>query len=130
MLSLFKSKKSEQKNIGKQGEDYAASYLQRCGYTIITRNYRKRIGEVDIIARDDDTIVFVEVKTRRTHSFGSPFEAVDARKQRQLSKIAQQYLLSHDLTSSPARFDVIAITMTQNNRPEIELITNAFEFVE
>jgi len=114
---------------GRLGESLAAEFLTRRRYVIVAKNYRKPYGEVDIIARDGDTLVFVEVKTRQSLEFGSAFEAVDGRKQRQLCRIAQEYLQSHGLLEAPARFDVIAVRLDNDNRPvAIDHIKNAFDF--
>jgi putative endonuclease len=113
--------------IGPQGEELAADYLNRFGYKIIERNYRRRFGEIDIIAKEEETIVFVEVKTRRSTRFGTPFEAVDLRKQRQLSRVALDYLTRHDLLERPARFDIIAVLMEHEQKPRFEVIKNAFD---
>jgi len=111
---------------GRRGEDIAASYLIDNGYAIITRNYRCPYGEVDIIARDKDEIVFIEVKSKRVQDFGDPLEAVDARKQRTLSKVALCYLNEEDLVHCNARFDVVSIYFSYKE-PSIELVENAFE---
>ncbi|MCW5214310.1 YraN family protein, partial [Desulfobulbus sp. US5] len=88
----------------------------------LERNYRLRIGEVDIIARDGEYLVFIEVKTRRSTRFGSPFEAVDARKQQQIVKIASAYLQGKEL---PVRFDVVAVHLNGQD-VRIEVLKNAF----
>ncbi|MBV5317485.1 MAG: YraN family protein [Desulfobulbaceae bacterium] len=127
---LFR-KKSDTATTGRLGETYAAEYLIRQGYEILEKNYRKQFGEVDIIARDRGTLVFIEVKTRRSRLYGAPQEAVDFRKQRQLSRIAQEYLISRHLQDAVARFDVIGITLDQQNRPmQFDLIRDAFDLVE
>lgn len=116
---------------GQFGEGVARRYLQEQGYEILDTNYRKRFGEVDIVARYERTIVFVEVKTRHSSRYGSPLEAVDGRKQRQLSRIAQDYLITRQLESAAARFDVIAVTLDHSNQPvTIDHIENAFEYSE
>jgi putative endonuclease len=112
--------------LGKTGEDIAATYLQQKGLTIITRNYRDKFGEIDIIAGDDGTIVFVEVKTRRSDHFGLPEEAVTAGKQQQIIRVANNYLARRRLLDEPARFDVIAIIMKPGT-PEINHLVSAFE---
>ena len=128
-MLLFRKKK-ETAVTGRLGETYAVEYLIRHGYEILRKNYRKQFGEVDIVAREKGTIVFVEVKTRRSDIFGTPSEAVDGRKQRQLSRIAQDYLLNHQLNDVAARFDVVGVTLDPHNRPvTIELIKNAFDVV-
>ena len=126
---MFFWKKTDTATTGRLGEVFAAEYLVRQGYEILEKNYRRQYGEVDIVARDRGTLVFVEVKTRHSSCYGAPVEAVDKRKQRQLSKVAQGYLLSCQLHDTAARFDVIGVTLDQNNKPaQIELIRNAFDF--
>lgn len=105
----------------------AAARLATLGWTIVERNYRCALGEIDIIAREGDTLVFVEVKTRKTNTFGSPSAAVTPRKQRQISRVAQHYLAKGKRFSVPARFDVVAVTLSDGNEAEIELISNAFD---
>jgi putative endonuclease len=113
--------------LGHGGEDLAAAYLQAVGYRILNRNYRTRLGEIDIVARDGDTLVFVEVKVRRSPNFGSAKAAVTAAKRRRLSMLALQYLKSPDgRRFSRARFDVVAVDR-QNAEPRLELVQNAFE---
>jgi putative endonuclease len=116
---------------GRLGESLALEFLMGQRYTIVEKNYRKRYGEVDIIARDGDTLVFIEVKTRRSTIFGTPFEAVDARKQRQLSRVALEYLQNRRVSETPARFDVIAVQLDGDNQPVvIDHMKNAFDFVQ
>lgn len=124
---MLLKRKTKNIELGKRGEDIAADYLTHRGYSIITRNYRRRFGEVDIVARKDSTIVFVEVKTRRSTAFGTGFEAVDVRKQRQLTRIAQDYLSRHNLFNVNARFDVVAVQLFDDSTSKVEIITNAFE---
>jgi putative endonuclease len=126
---LFR-RKTETISTGRRGESLALEFLIGLRYAIVEKNYRKQYGEVDIIARDGDTLVFIEVKTRQTTVFGTPFEAVDARKQRQISRIAQEYIQSHRLGDEPARFDVIAVRLERDNQPAtIDHMKNAFDFV-
>ncbi len=127
---MFFKKKKNTTLTGRMGESLAIEYLCRHGYEILEKNYKKQFGEVDIIAREHGTLCFIEVKTRHSSTYGAPFEAVDRRKQRQLSKIAQDYLLQQQLFDTAARFDVVAVMLTQEHRPaKIELIKNAFDFV-
>ena len=112
---------------GRRGEELAVQYLARHGYRIIQQNYRASCGEVDIIAKDKDALVFVEVKTRTGSGFGSPAEAVTYRKRQQISKTALVYLSQHRLLNEPARFDVVSVLLSKGAEPHIELITNAFE---
>lgn len=113
--------------VGRQGEEIAVAYLKNLKYLLTERNFRCKGGEVDIIAKDGKTIVFVEVKTRRGLSFGPPQLSVTAFKQRQISKSALTYLAIKGLKKVNARFDVIAVLLKENNPPVIEHIQNAFE---
>lgn len=113
-------------NIGRRGEDIAAGYLEHQGYQIITRNFRTRLGEIDIIAKDQSSIVFIEVKSKTGMGFGTPASAVTLKKQRQISKVALFYLTEHGLGDSPARFDVVSVQFSGSSS-EVELITDAFE---
>lgn len=107
---------------GKAGEDRAVHYLKKLRYTILARNFASRLGEIDIVARDRRTLVFIEVKLRTSPEFGSPFAAVDERKQRRLQRIASSYLVKNGLYDrTPVRFDVLGITPAG-----IEHIQNAF----
>ncbi len=94
-------------SIGKTGEDLACRELRRRGYEILTRRYRTRLGEIDIVAREGRTIVFVEVKTRTSASFGAPSEAVTALKQRRVWLMASDYLHRQGWNDRACRFDVI-----------------------
>ncbi|MBN1381932.1 MAG: YraN family protein [Deltaproteobacteria bacterium] len=111
---------------GKQGEDIAAAYLKKAGYRIIERNYRCIFGEMDIVARDGNTTVFVEVKSRRSDRFGEPQASVGPAKQKKLSMISMHYLKNKDLLDRNARFDVVAVKLTPDGH-EVKLIPNAFE---
>ena len=113
--------------LGRIGENLAAEYLQDAGYKILVRNYRQKCGEIDIIAQDRDTLVFIEVKTRKTMSYGPPFAAVTVKKQRQIGRVAQEYLCRNGLFNRPARFDVVSILIKDGHKPDIEVLTNAFD---
>lgn len=113
--------------LGARGEAIAAAYLLGQKFTILARNFRSKAGEVDIVARDGKTIVFVEVKTRRTLSFGPPQASVNPFKQRQISKAALTWLAKNRLHDAAARFDVIAILLRDHQVPEIDHIRNAFD---
>jgi putative endonuclease len=115
----------ERIELGKLGEELAYKKIKKLGYRKIIRNFRCPLGEVDIIAKDGDTLVFLEIKTRKKGSLAYAKEAVDERKKRQLSKVALSYLKSNDLDNVKARFDVVAICL-EGDEPEIELIKNAF----
>ena len=116
----------ERRSLGKKGEDLAVSRLKALKYKIVERNYKCRLGEIDVIAREKDTLVFIEVKTRATVDFGGPAAAVNDRKQRQLSKVALTYLNQKSLSDIPARFDVVSVELIPPE-PRIEVIRNAFE---
>ncbi len=105
----FAQKNFHKKLLGKVGEDKAARYLKKQGYKIVERNYKNVFGEIDIIAKDGEYTVFIEVKTRSSDAFGAPSEAVDYYKRRKYVKVAQAYLASNCSLSCAARFDVIEI---------------------
>jgi putative endonuclease len=114
--------------LGQLGEAAAERYLRRRGYKIVARGDRAVLGELDLVAVDGRTIVFVEVKTRESQDAGHPAEAVDADKQRRMTRLALAYLRRHELLEYPARFDVLAITRPRDKRkPTIEHIRHAFE---
>lgn len=112
-------------SLGDSGEGLACSYLRKRGYRVIDRNYRCRLGEIDIIARRGDTLIFCEVKTRLNREFGEPFEAVTLGKQNRLRRLAQFYLVSHPNDASNFRFDVLSILLA-DEKPKILHIENAF----
>ncbi len=116
----------ERLDLGKQGEDLAFKKIRRLGYHCICRNYRCPLGEIDIVAKDGDTLVFLEIKTRKGRSLGYAKEAVDARKRRQLSRVALAYMKSNDCCEVKSRFDVVAISI-RGGKKEIEVVQNAFE---
>ena len=111
---------------GKFGEDLAGRYLKKMGYQVICRNYRTRFGEIDIIAKDADTIVFVEVKSRRTSTFGHPKYSITHKKQERISKTALYYLKENNQSNCRARFDVVTINAA-DKKTDVEIIKNAFE---
>lgn len=116
--------------LGRRGESAAARYLKRHGYKILARGNRLWPGELDLVALDHGTIVFVEVKTRQSQQSGHPSEAVGPAKQRRLTRLAVTFLKRHGLLEHPARFDVVAITWPEAaRRPTIEHFKNAFEAV-
>lgn len=118
------------KSLGRRGEAEARKHLKRRGYKIVGGGERDFLGELDIVAVDGRTVVFVEVKTRATHDAGHPAEAVDNKKQRRLTRLALSYLRRHGLLENAVRFDVIAITWpTDAKRPTMEHIENAFSAV-
>jgi putative endonuclease len=122
-----RGKGHENAGIGSRGEELATAFLERNGLRIVERNFRCKGGEVDIIARDGKTIVFIEVKSRRNLAYGVPQLAVTEFKQRQISKAALTWLSKNSLHDSPARFDVIAILLESSYSHQIEHIRNAFD---
>jgi putative endonuclease len=118
------------RSLGARGERAAERYLRRAGYRIVGRRDRGRLGELDLVAVDGRTVVFVEVKTRTSREAGHPAEAVGPLKQARLTRLALAYLKRHDLLEHRARFDVVAITWPKGSRrPTISHIRNAFEAV-
>ena len=117
---------NQKQQFGEKGEALAAKYLKKYGYKIIAQNYRTPLGEIDIIAKDKNTIVFVEVKSRRSIRFGSPKWAVTAKKQRKISMVALHYLKTTRQTADKARFDVVSIISNRDD-PQIEIVKNAFD---
>ena len=114
--------------LGKDGEDLACAELERLGYAIIARRYRQRAGEIDIIARDGETLVFVEVKTRDSHDFGDAAEAITPWKRRRMVRMAVEYMMRHQIAESdgPCRFDVVSIHFDAGVAA-IEIFQNAFD---
>ncbi|MDW8052302.1 MAG: YraN family protein [Armatimonadota bacterium] len=112
--------------LGRRGEAIAAQYLQAQGYQVIACNWRKREGELDIVALEGETLVFVEVKTRRTLTYGAAEESIDARKQARLARLAQRFVDEHpELRFRESRFDVVVVDMTELP-VQVRLYRNAF----
>ena len=116
----------KRQQFGKKNENLAVWYLKKIGYKIVEQNYRTPLGEIDIIAKEKKTIVFVEVKSRQSIRYGNPKWAVTPKKQRKISMVALQYLKSIRQTDAKARFDVVAI-ISNRDEPQIEVVKNAFE---
>jgi putative endonuclease len=112
--------------LGRRGEEIALEYLRRKGFRIVSRGFRLFHGEIDIIAWDGETLVFVEVKTRATTEFGLPEEAVTPAKQVQIRKIARGYLVTSGLGEPDCRFDVLAILVPEGEDPAITHYPDAF----
>lgn len=112
--------------LGALGEELAHAKIKQLGYRSISRNYRCPLGEVDLIAKDGDTLVFIEIKTRMGKDMGFVKEAVNERKQRQISKVALAYMKSKNCSDMKARFDVVAVSLG-HGEPQIEVIQNAFD---
>ena len=116
---------SQKQIYGTKGEDLAVSFLKNKGYKILERNYHIRGGEIDIIALDNDTLVFIEVKARSTEKFGSPLEAITYRKLKTLTKAAQFYKSQHPNLPEALRIDAVAITLERDYKiNSIELMKN------
>ena len=113
---------------GKEGEKIAAVFLKKRGYRISDINFRCPLGEVDIVARENKEIVFIEVKTRKSNKLGYPEQAVGIRKQKKMSQLALWYLQKRKIADVAARFDVVAITLYPEGN-DIKLIKNAFDFI-
>jgi putative endonuclease len=129
-LRLLLDRWRRPKTLGQRGEAAAAKFLRKKGLTIVARSNRGRLGEIDLVAVDDRTVVFVEVKTRRSHDAGHPADAVDDDKQRRLTRLALSYLKQHHLLECRARFDVVAVTWPDDGRkPHIEHFPAAFQAV-
>lgn len=112
--------------LGAWGEEQAVDYLRRQGMKIVECNFRTPVGEIDIIARDRKNLVFIEVKTRRSHAFGTPQEAVGQRKQRQIIRTAQWYLQNNKNEKLQPRFDVVAILCQSDSTAQITHLPDAF----
>ena len=125
LSNLFKADDADT-TLGGRGENVAARFLRNKGYKIILRNFECPLGEIDIVARDGKTIVFVEVKTREVNE-PSPEQQVNATKQNQLTKAGRFYLSRYGTPQPPARFDVVAIVWPQDSEPTIKHLPNAFE---
>ena len=113
-------------DLGKLGEELALKKVKSLGYKCITRNYRCALGEIDLIAKDGDTLVFIETKTRKGKSLGYAKEAINDRKKRQLSKVALLYMKANNCCDTKSRFDVVAINLI-GDKEQIEVVRNAFD---
>ncbi len=116
---------SKNKSLGDQGEEIAVNELEKQGYTIVDRNFRKKYGEIDIIAKKGDTVAFVEVKTRVNTSMGLPREAVNLKKQNRIKNTAMAYITENQLYDTNFRFDVAEV-MVLNDTVYFNYIENAF----
>jgi len=118
--------------LGERGEKFAARYLRRHGYKILVRRFKSRAGEIDIVCRHKDWLVFVEVKTRKSMEFGAPSEAVDREKQRHMSGVALDYLRLLNNPRIHFRFDIVEVILREDERKpaDVRLIQNAFDLSE
>ncbi len=117
---------SEAHALGRSGEEAAAAYLRKKRFRLVCRGFRFQRGEIDIIAYDRDTIVFVEVKTRRGTEFGPPEESVTTFKQRQIRRLAEAYLMLNNLGDTPCRFDILALSPEGKRGYRVHHIPDAF----
>lgn len=122
----MKKEEKPKKSFGEKGEEYACAYLKNEGFVITERNYRYGHGEIDIVARDGETLVFVEVKSRASLEYGRPEFAVTKSKQKQIRKIAEAYLFEKNIKDTECRMDVVAILFHGDRKPEVNHIKNAF----
>ena len=126
IVSQSASARMQKKELGRKGEEIAIRFLKKKGYRILEKNYVCKMGEMDVIAKEKDTLAFIEVKTRTSTAFGPPQLAVNLTKQMQLSKVALYFLKEKKLEDVKARFDVVAIILGPKGE-EIELIKDAFD---
>jgi putative endonuclease len=117
----------DRSEVARRGEDAAAAFLERVGMIVEDRNWRTPSGEIDIVARDGDTLVFVEVKTRRSERAGTAEDAVSPAKQRRVVRIAKAYLAAHRSAPAAIRFDVVAIRVLGEDRALLRHYRDAFE---
>lgn len=129
--NLYNKENTTAVSIGNIGEEAAVQALKKRGYKIIARNYRTKMGEIDIIAKEGEYTVFVEVRLRKSNAFGSPADTIDKRKQQKIIKTAQMYAVKNDIYDTPMRFDAVLINAKiQNGKltdENIEIIRNAFQ---
>ncbi len=114
-------------DLGRRGEEAAAEFLIANGFRVLERRYRSRAGEIDLIAQEGDTVVFVEVKTRTSLACGLPAEAVDRRKRARLARAASIYLMRSGTSDRPCRFDVVEVLRVPGRTLRIRLIRDAFQ---
>ena len=128
--NLYNKKQKTAVSIGIIGEETASLALKKKGYKIIDRNYRTKMGEIDIIAKDGDYTCFVEVRLRKTNDFGSPADTIVKDKQQKIIKTATAYAVKHNIYDTPMRFDVVLINADINGKiprnADVEIIKDAF----
>ena len=128
--NLYNKENTTAVSIGNIGEEAAVQALKKRGYKIIARNYRTKMGEIDIVAKDGEYTVFVEVRLRKSNAFGSPADTIDRRKQQKIIKAAQMYAVKNDIYDTPMRFDAVLINADTDGEKlvneEIQIIKNAF----
>ncbi|MFN8543152.1 MAG: YraN family protein [Candidatus Binatia bacterium] len=114
--------------LGRRGEAVAEAFLRASAFEIVARNYRCRMGEIDLVARDGPTLVFVEVRSRSGVGRGTPLESVDGRKQARVARVARHFLATHGWTERAARFDVVGVRFDADP-PAVEHVRGAFDAV-
>jgi len=124
--TLSKPQINYRKKLGRRGEKAALHFLKNHGYQILEHSYRCKVGEIDIVAREGTELVFVEVKTRRSLSFGLPVESISRQKRKKLTQLALSYLGHHKLDNIPCRFDVVGVLLEKDKIVQIKLVKNAF----
>ena len=113
---------------GRRGEAIARRYLEAQGYEVLATNSRVRSGEIDVVARHEGSLVFVEVRSRRALGFGAPEESITAAKRRRLARTAHEYIQKHGLATTDWRIDVVLVELGgRGRRPRVEVIVNAVE---
>jgi putative endonuclease len=118
----------DRRQIGQKAEDLAAQYLEAQGATLLLRNYRRRVGELDLVARQGDVLLIVEVRTRATETYGGAAASVDFRKRRRIIRASLQLLQQRkELARLRARFDVIVVRDLDTHQPRVEWIKHAFD---
>ncbi len=118
---------SSRQQTGSRGEELALAFLLNLGYTLVTRNFRCRNGEIDLIMRDGSVLVFVEVRSKTVFQHGSPIDTIDFKKRRQIEKTARQYLARNKIGEETfCRFDVVGVCLAAGKPPVVEHILNAF----
>lgn len=112
--------------LGKMGEELVIAYLCTIGYQVISKNFRCKLGEIDLIAREGNDLVFVEIKTRSGYDYGLPQESVNFAKRQKIKKVALYYLQKNNLLDCNCRFDVVAAIVNKHKLEQVEVISNAF----
>jgi putative endonuclease len=125
-LTVGMSETDDRQALGKTGEDLACRELQRRGYAVLARRYRTRFGEIDIVCQDQRTVVFVEVRARRTKRYGEAIESITLRKRRRIGAMALDYLAWTNRLDDPCRFDVVAIDGIGTEAMTLRVIPDAF----
>ena len=117
---------SPSQTLGILGEELAFQYLKKRGYKVLLRNYESPMGEIDLIAKDKGSLVFIEVKTRSSDVMGLPSESVTAMKRHQIRKSARYYVMRYGIHDVPCRFDVVSVILPKEGEASLEIIENAF----